>query len=250
MSRGVQFPTTLSLQLAFLQGQTDWLNESPLLSSTCVRMHSPGIEWTNGFLDAIEWIFAAVAQYPDMTSRDDVRASWLDSPLARVNMLGATDSPVSNERETRTARRQAVERAREYIRVNLTEPIRLSDLCKYSRTPARSLEYGFREVVGVSPVAYVRAMRLHRARRLLRSTAVRTRTISEIALDSGFWHLSQFATDYKRLFAESPSVTYRRTQSQLPRAGRRNAVDLSSAQLRMTAVRKNKRIPEAIPASP
>ena len=116
--------------------------------------------------------------------------------------------------------------------MNLTEPIRLSDLCKHAHAQARSLEYGFHEVVGVSPIAYIRATRLHRARRLLRSTAVRTRSISEIALDCGFWHLSQFAVDYKLLFAESPSVTFRRTQAQLPRA-RRNAT--SSTDLAIAA---------------
>ena len=62
---------------------------------------------------------------------------------------------------------------------------------------------------------------------------MRTRSISEIALDCGFWHLSQFAVDYKRLFAESPSVTYRRTQAELPRAERRN---VAGAAFRAVAV--------------
>src|SRR3546814_2603971 len=45
---------------------------------------------------------------------------------------------------------EAVERARDYIRRNLTEPIRLSTLCRYARTEARTLEYGFLDVVGRS----------------------------------------------------------------------------------------------------
>ena len=220
VSRGVLFPTALSLQFDFLQAQTDWLDDSPLLSIRGVQLHSPGEKWTGNFLDAMEWIFAALNEYPDIFSREDVRSSLLDQLLARVNALGAADAPLSDTRVTRAARRQAVERAREYIRVNLTDPIRLSDLCKHAHAQARSLEYGFREVLGVSPIAYIRATRLHRARRLLRSTAVRTRSISEIALDCGFWHLSQFAVDYKHLFAESPSATFRRTQGQLPRERR------------------------------
>ena len=67
---------------------------------------------------------------------------------------------------------------------------------------------------------------MQRARHLLRTTAVRTRSISEIALDCGFWHLSQFAVDYKLLFGESPSVTYRRTEAQLPRSERRRSVSM------------------------
>ena len=89
---------------------------------------------------------------------------------------------------------------------------------------------------------YVRTTRLHRARRLLRSIDVSRRTISEIALDSGFWHLSQFAVDYKALFGESPSMTFRRTQAELPaRAGRARAapstlLSSSCASLRAPAI--------------
>lgn len=220
LQRGVLFPTALSVKVDFLQAQTHWLSDALLPAGNTARRRSPGATWTSSFLDSMEWIVAAVAEYPDIMSREDVRGSVLDTLLARVNTLGAPDAPLSTTRTTRAARRQAVERAREYIGVNLTEPIRLSDLCKHAHAQARSLEYGFREMVGVSPIAYIRATRLHRARRLLRSTAVRTRSISEIALDCGFWHLSQFAVDYKLFFAESPSVTFRRTQSQLPRERR------------------------------
>jgi AraC family ethanolamine operon transcriptional activator len=222
LTRGALFPTAFSIKLDYLQAQTHWLSESWLLSSKSVQLHTPGAAWASNFLDTVEWFMNAVALYPDSTARADVRDSLLDTLLARINTLGAADSPISEDRETRSARRLAVQRARDYIHKNLTEPMRLSDLCKHARTQARSLEYGFHEVVGVSPIAYIRASRLHRARRLLRSTAVRTRSISEIALDCGFWHLSQFAVDYKRLFAESPSVTFRRTQAQLPRSERRH----------------------------
>ena len=43
------------------------------------------------------------------------------------------------------------------------------------------------------------------------------RSISEVALDSGFCHLGQFAYDYKRLFMESPSTTRRRARWQTDR---------------------------------
>jgi AraC family transcriptional regulator, ethanolamine operon transcriptional activator len=245
MNRGVHCPTALSVKLGFLRTQADWLHDSQLLVGKNVHLHSPGAEWANNFLDAMEWVVAAVTDYPEIITRADVCGSVLDTLLARVNTLSAADSPLSNDRETRSARRLAVARAREYIHVNLTEPIRLSDLCKHARTQARSLEYGFHEVVGLSPIAYIRASRLHRVRRLLRSTVVRTRSISEIALDCGFWHLSQFAVDYKRLFTESPSVTYRRTQAQLPRTERRN---LSTAESTVLATRSI-RVRGAVPAS-
>lgn len=32
-------------------------------------------------------------------------------------------------------------------------------------------------------------------------------TVKEAAMQWGFWHLGQFATDYQQLFAEKPSMT-------------------------------------------
>ena len=230
VSHGWRFPSTVSIQMHFLESQSRWLHSATLRSAGRVQLHSAGKEWTDGFLDAMAWIADAALRYGQAVARPEISASLVDLLVARVDALRAIDSPLSHDREERAARRVAVARAREYIRVNLTEPIRLSDLCTYARTQARSLEYGFREVMGVSPITYVRATRLHLVRKLLRSTAVRTRSISEIALDCGFWHLSQFAMDYKHLFTESPSTTYRRTQSQLPPSDRRRtAVSASLA---------------------
>jgi AraC-like DNA-binding protein len=203
--------------------QEPWLNESEFLSMRGTHVRKAGLPWTSAFLDGMEWIVDAVAQYPDSIAQADVRASLADQLLVRVDALGTGDFSVSQSRETRMHRRVAVERARDYIRRNLTEPIRLSHLCRHARTEARSLEYGFMEAVGLSPMAYVRTTRLHRVRRILRSKTVSHRSISEIAMDCGFWHLSQFAVDYKALFGESPSITFRRTQESLPATERRGA---------------------------
>jgi AraC family transcriptional regulator, ethanolamine operon transcriptional activator len=58
-------------------------------------------------------------------------------------------------------------------------------------------------------------------RRMLRSRTTGQRSISEIAMDCGFWHLSQFAMDYKALFGESPSITVRRTKMEYSASERR-----------------------------
>lgn len=113
----------------------------------------------------------------------------------------------SASHDERARRRLAVERAREYIREHLADPMRLADLCARAYLQARSLEYGFRELVRLSPMGYVRVLRLGKVRRQLLEDAAAERSISEIALDAGFSHLSQFAADYKKMFGESPSGT-------------------------------------------
>jgi AraC family ethanolamine operon transcriptional activator len=239
VNRGMHYSTTLSVRFDLLEQEADWLAHlAPLTAINGLELRAPGPAWTNSFLDAIEWIVDAVERYPEAIARRDIRGSLIDSLLTRVNTLAAAAAPIHQDRQMRAHRRLAVERAREYIARNLTDPIRLSDLSRHAHTQARSLEYGFQEVLGVSPMVYVRATRLHRARRLFRTTAVRTRSISEIALDCGFWHLSQFAVDYKLLFGESPSVTFRRTAAQLPRSERRRQVSMKpSIGARMTPAR-------------
>jgi AraC-like DNA-binding protein len=212
---GKHVATTVSVRLHFLEAQMPWLSDALRAPRGTVTLHAPGTQWTANFLDSVDWVLDAVERYPLAVGRADVLGSLTDVLLAGINTLDA--APVSNDRKARVARRAAVMRAQAYIDTHLVEPIKLSDLCRHAHAQSRSLEYGFREVLGVSPIAYIRAMRLHNARRLLRSTTVRTRSTSEIAMDCGFWHLSQFAVDYKKFFAESPSATRKRTRAMLPK---------------------------------
>jgi AraC-like DNA-binding protein len=112
-----------------------------------------------------------------------------------------------NARDDGARRRIAVERARRYIWEHLADPIRLADLCSHAHLQPRSLEYGFRRLVRLAPMAYVRMLRLGQVRTQLLQGGEATRSISEIALDAGFSHLSQFVVDYKRVFGETPSTT-------------------------------------------
>lgn len=113
-------------------------------------------------------------------------------------------------RADRARRRLAIERARKYIYEHLTDSIRLADLCAHAHVQSRSLEYGFRELMGICPIEYVRMLRLAEVRTYLLNDTARKRTISEVALDAGFSHLSQFVVDYKRTFYETPSTTRRK----------------------------------------
>jgi AraC-like DNA-binding protein len=124
----------------------------------------------------------------------------------------------------------AVELARRYIREHLAERIRLADLCACTHLRSRWLEYGFQELVRISPMRYVKMLRLDLVRRQFLADAARQRSISQIALDAGFTHLSQFAAEYKKVFTESPSATRRRIAVQLelgPMARRRPSSTLS-----------------------
>jgi AraC family ethanolamine operon transcriptional activator len=53
-------------------------------------------------------------------------------------------------------------------------------------------------------------VRLTEARRLLLTGDPRVATVTSAAAQAGFWHMAQFAQDYRNMFRELPSQTLRR----------------------------------------
>jgi AraC family ethanolamine operon transcriptional activator len=172
---------------------------------------APGPAWIEEMGSRVEWLLAAVIEHPESLSTASVRASLIDHVLAAMVHFDNSPADVdSTTRAARASRRVAVRLAREFIHARLSEPLRLSELCRHARLKIRTLEYGFREVTGLTPVAYIRSVRLNAVRRALLSDAsTQHRSISEIAMDVGFWHLSQFAVDYRLFFGETPTETRR-----------------------------------------
>ncbi len=82
----------------------------------------------------------------------------------------------------------------------------VADLSRESGASVRTLRRGFQERFGVSPKAYLLAQRLGGARRDLRSADQRP-LVTDVANSWGFWHMGQFAADYRAMFGELPSQT-------------------------------------------
>jgi AraC family transcriptional regulator, ethanolamine operon transcriptional activator len=202
-----------AIDLDCWNAQSSWLHTQPVADTRGPSIVSQAA-WLGSLESSIAWILDAVTQYPAAFTREDVRASLVDRFVATLsNIDGRADTEDATRRGGRARRHRAVERAREYIRENLSEQIRLSDLCNHCYVQSRSLEYGFREMCGLSPVAYIKAVKLSRVRKSLLSAEAPLRSISEIACDYGFWHLSQFAVDYRRFFGETPSATRERARA-------------------------------------
>jgi AraC family transcriptional regulator, ethanolamine operon transcriptional activator len=81
------------------------------------------------------------------------------------------------------------------------------DICMALGVSERTLQYAFRDYVGMSPVAYLRVCRLNRVRAELASAHPAGTTVTQVAMRFGFLHLGRFAGDYKRLFGMTPSQT-------------------------------------------
>lgn len=105
--------------------------------------------------------------------------------------------------------RKVVSLARDCILAHPDTPLTMLDLCAQIHISQRTLQTCFEQVVGMSPAAYLKIVRLNHVRKTL-SHADNRLTIGDVAAHWGFWHLSQFALDYKKLFGELPSQTLRR----------------------------------------
>ncbi|KWC38967.1 AraC family transcriptional regulator [Burkholderia ubonensis] len=104
-------------------------------------------------------------------------------------------------------RRRIVEQARDYVLAHRSRPVGVPELCEQLHVSRRTLQYCFQDVLGMAPATYLRTLRLNGARRDLCGRAVGS--VQDVAEAWGFWHLSQFATDYRRMFGKRPSETLR-----------------------------------------
>jgi AraC family ethanolamine operon transcriptional activator len=158
----------------------------------------------SGFVDDLALLLARAGS-GDSHGAAALQTRWLS--WLRVAMVDA--ERLDDDAPALPRRRMAVERVRRFIHEHLSETMTLAELCRHAHLQARSLEYGFRDLVGLSPFKYIKMLRLGEVRRRLLTSSPAERSVSEVALDCGFCHLSQFAADYKRVFLESPSATRR-----------------------------------------
>ena len=100
-----------------------------------------------------------------------------------------------------------VRRVQEFIRAGAARPITAAQLTALAGVSPRALYYGFKRTLGVPPMKYLKHVRLEGARAALRQAGGLRRTVTEIALASGYTSVSRFCRDYRARFGETPSAT-------------------------------------------
>lgn len=132
---------------------------------------------------------------------------------ALINRFGQPQPVAASGDITAATRQRVVREARRYMAVHAEEPINVPDLCEAIHVSRRTLQYSFQDVLQMSPVTYLRALRLNGVRRDLRRGG--DEAVADRAARWGFWHLSRFAADYKHMFGELPSETLRHARGVL-----------------------------------
>jgi len=161
--------------------------------------------------NAISRLYTAAAANGNGVSDATVISEMeLDLVSKLVEALQTTPQSHGTPPEPRL-RTRAIRSALDHIEAHADVPPSVEEICRASGVSWRTLDYAFRDRFGVTPKRYLQALRLHQVRREMLD-ADRPRPISEVAAHWGFWHMGQFAKDYRRQFGELPSETLRKTR--------------------------------------
>lgn len=158
---------------------------------------------------------AASRALRSIMSRFDRRAATLSPAQAefwkRAILEAATSVVAISERSDvfLSSPQRLVRKAQEYIDRSGSDPVHISELQSTLRTSRRTLQRAFDEVLGISPMTYLRHKRLCEARILLSERAEPDVTAADVAFKQGFSDFGRFSGYYRSLFGEYPSETLR-----------------------------------------
>ena len=176
-----------------------WLEQQLVLQTTPAKMQA----LRDTQLAVLDYCIANPQLQPEAPAlrqlRDDILIEWIEAIPPQVD----TSDLVSLSRK-----KKLVDRACEAMLSHADEPLSILEICRSVGSSRRKLNVCFQDVLGTTPVKYLRTLRLNGAHRALLAAGPND-TVQNIASHWGFWHLSQFAVDYKKLFGELPSASMR-----------------------------------------
>lgn len=154
----------------------------------------------------------AAMTMPDIFGSEQPRHALRETLLQAAHRLAAPEQDEIRMPRCSRARRRIVIAADEYLRAHVDRPIYTEELCEALAVSASSLAEAFRTVFVISPHRYLKLRRLSMVRAALHSPEGPVPLVKSVALAHGFWHLGQFAHDYRETFGESPSETLARAR--------------------------------------
>ncbi|HZV99249.1 MAG TPA: helix-turn-helix domain-containing protein [Methylophilaceae bacterium] len=188
-------------------------DEQASLAQRCNQAHL--LQLDKQGLQAIQQLmseaFDMVRNNPSLIENKAVRASLRKSVFALVSQSLIEhengSEPVSTEKCWKI-----IAEARQLIHERTDSaadsPLTVAELCLHLGVSRRTLQNCFQNVLDTSPVAYLRAERLNGVRHMMKSA----QSVTEAATHWGFWHFGHFSQEYKKMFGELPSATFRRVR--------------------------------------
>lgn len=185
----------------------DLIDQSALSKINCIK----NSRFSTQIRQHIDFMLAGLINHPISATNHYARRQFHSDMRGLVSHFASlVDNrpqiqPHINRAQFVIKARRIVSMIHEAIIAHRDKPLTIDDLCKLSHTSRRGLHNCFIAVTGQSPAAFLKIVRLNGVKQALVNGD--KETVSEMAMDWGFWHLSQFTQDYKKMFAELPSQT-------------------------------------------
>ncbi len=198
------------------------------LSDSLDRQLTSQIDFTSGIsmrsATTLSWInmlslFAEqVFRVDSILNQPMVGLPFVDS-LVR-GLLLAADHPYRNvvTGDAQGVSPRTIRVAAEIIEAEAHLPLTVAAIAAGCHVSVRSLQQDFRRYMGMSPMGYLREVRLRRAHQSLLESDPSTTSVASVAYHWGFTNLGRFAAAHTARYHEPPAVTlrrpaYRRTRS-------------------------------------
>ncbi|MCJ8304953.1 helix-turn-helix domain-containing protein [Shewanella sp.] len=174
-----------------------------LVSQASVTGVKPLLRYAQG----IGYILHKVQLQPELLQQEGIRR-LLSAQTLKLTLDALEPTVALNDKLRPQARRiLGVRRVIDYLQVYAARLPSIQMLCEIADLSERSLEYGFQEYLNVTPIRYLRLVRLNGARVDLLSVIGTRVKVADIALKWGFLELGRFSGEYKKMFKELPSET-------------------------------------------
>ena len=175
---------------------------------------APHIDFTNpvgrSFIESVSSVFSAVDAGASIYSHPSTALAFEDMlVMALLTGFAHSRSDMLDSPAKETSHR-VVELAQEYLMVHSDDPIAIENIAAVASVSVRSLQRTFRRIKDITPIRYLKNVRLDKARLRLSKGGSET-SVTQVAMDSGFGHLGAFGADYKLRFGEAPSETLQRS---------------------------------------
>lgn len=105
------------------------------------------------------------------------------------------------------SRSHRIARVVRFLNTRYGEPLTISEIAREANMSASTLHHTFKEVTSVSPLQYLKQIRLHQARLLMLQGGL---SAGEAAHQVGYGSPSQFSREFKRLFGIAPTQEVQR----------------------------------------
>lgn len=181
------------------EGRLDLCATSPI--SEAMRRH-----WQR----TIGYVWRSVVQEPEVFRNDLARTAAFETVITAATAAFPVDVIHSGRAQQPAALSRTVREAREYIEHHPGEPLTVDLIAEQAHVSVRALQSAFRRDLDTTPLAYLRRVRLTRARDQLQDAELGAVSIADVARQWGFTNLGRFAAEYAALFGEKPSRTLRR----------------------------------------